>query len=82
MCTELSSETLISKWPHVQMKQYFMSKGKDSKTTVYISVDFYSQAKLWLGQEQGLLESMSKIVTASIKRMCVNCVDKLSIVDK
>ena len=23
MCTELSSETLISKWPHVQIKQYF-----------------------------------------------------------
>ena len=64
------------------MKQHFMSKGKDSKTTLYISVDFYYQAKLWLGQEQGLLESMSKIVTATIKRMCVNCVDKLNIVDK
>ena len=24
MCTELSPETLISKWPRVQMKQYFM----------------------------------------------------------
>ena len=24
MCTELSPETLISKWPHVQIKQYFM----------------------------------------------------------
>ena len=23
MCTDLSSETLISKWPHIQIKQYF-----------------------------------------------------------
>ena len=36
------------------------SKEKDSKTTLFISDDFYHQAKLWLAQEEGLFESMSK----------------------
>ena len=35
------------------------SKGKDNKTTLFISDDFYYQAKLWLGQEEGSFESMS-----------------------
>ena len=70
MCTELRSKTLISNWPHAQMKQYFIrnysvdtlktsSKGKKSNTTLFISDDFYNQAKLWPGQE-GSFESISK----------------------
>lgn len=34
------------------------SKGKDSKTTLFISDDFYHQAKLWLAQEEGSFESV------------------------
>ena len=37
------------------------SKGKDSKTTLFISDDFYHQAKLWLAQEEGLFESKRDI---------------------
>ena len=44
------------------------SKGKDNKTTLFISDDFYYQAKLWLGQEEGQFESMSKKDIATIKR--------------
>ena len=36
------------------------SKGKDNKTTLFISDDFYYQAKFWLGQEEGSFKSMSK----------------------
>ena len=36
------------------------SKGKDNKTTLFISDDLYYQAKCWLGQGEGLFESMSK----------------------
>ena len=43
------------------------SKGKDSKTT-FISDDFYHQAKLWLAQEEGSFESISKRDIATIKR--------------
>ena len=44
------------------------SKEKDSKTTLFISDDFYHQAKLWLAQEEGSFESMSKRDIATIKR--------------
>ena len=44
------------------------SKGKDSKTTLFISDDFYHQAKLWLAQEEGSFESISKRDIATIKR--------------
>ena len=36
------------------------SNGKDNKTILFISDDFYYQAKFWLGQEEGSFESMSK----------------------
>ena len=35
------------------------SKGKESKTTLFISDDFYDNAKIWLGQDEGSLESVS-----------------------
>ena len=44
------------------------SKGKDNKTTLFISDDFYHQAKLWLGQEEGSFESMSKKGIPTIKQ--------------
>ena len=44
------------------------SKGKDNKTTLSISDDLYYQAKCWLGQEEGLFESMSKKDIATIKQ--------------
>lgn len=44
------------------------SKGKDSKTTLFISDDFYDQAKLLLDQDEGLFESMSKKDFATTKR--------------
>ena len=44
------------------------SKGQDSKTTLFISDDFYHQAKLWLAQEEGSFESISKRDIATIKR--------------
>ena len=55
---------------HIWIKQYFKtsSKGKDSKTTLFISDDFYDQAKLWLGQDEGSFASMSKKDIATIKR--------------
>ena len=44
------------------------SKGKESKPTLFISDDFYDNAKIWLGQDEGLLESMSKKDIATVKR--------------
>ena len=44
------------------------SKGKDSKTTLFIYDDFYDQAKLWLGHDEGSFESMSRKDIATIKR--------------
>ena len=44
------------------------SQGIDSKTTLFISDDFYYQAKRWLGQEEGSFESMSKKDIATIKQ--------------
>ena len=44
------------------------SKGKDNKTTLFISDDFYYQAKIWLGQEEGSFKSMSK---KDISRNCL-----------
>ena len=46
------------------------SKGKDNKTTLFISDDFYYQTKFWLGQEEGSFKSMSKkdIATSKQKR--------------
>ena len=44
------------------------SKGKDNKTTLFISDDFYYQAKLWLGQEEGSFETMSKQDIATSKQ--------------
>ena len=35
---------------------------------MFISDDFYDQAKLWLGQREGLLESMLKKDNATIKQ--------------
>ena len=43
-------------------------KGKESKTTLFISDDFYDNANNWLGQDEGLFESMSKKDIATIKR--------------
>ena len=72
MCTKLHSKTLISNWPHPQMKQYFMrnysvdalktsSKGKKVKQhCLFLMTSIHDQAKLWLGQEEGLFESISK----------------------
>ena len=65
----------ISTWPHAQMKQFYKkldalkasSKGKESKTTLFISDDFYDNAKIWLGQDEGLLESMSRKDIATVK---------------
>ena len=45
-----------------------LSKVKESKTTLFISNDFYDQAKIWLGQDEGSFESMSKKDIATIKR--------------
>lgn len=44
------------------------SKGKESKTTLFISDDVYDQAKLWLDQEEGSFESISKIATIKRKQ--------------
>ena len=44
------------------------SKEKDSKTILFISEDFYHQAKLWLAQEEGSFESMSKRDIAKKKK--------------
>ena len=44
------------------------SKGKDNKTTLFISDDFYYQGKLWLGQEEDLFKSMSRKDIATIKQ--------------
>ena len=44
------------------------SKGKESKTTSFISDDFYDNAKIWLGQDKGSLKSMSKKDIATVKR--------------
>ena len=44
------------------------SKGKDNKTTLFISDDFYYQAKIWLGQEEGSFKSMSKKDIATSKQ--------------
>ena len=44
------------------------SKGKDNKTTLFISDDCYYQAKFWLGQEEGSFKSMSKKDIATIKQ--------------
>ena len=44
------------------------SKGKDNKTTLFISDDFYYQAKFWLGQEEGSFKSMSKKDIATSKQ--------------
>ena len=43
-------------------------KGKESKTTLFISDDFYDNAKIWLGQDEGSFESMSKKDIATVKR--------------
>ena len=43
-------------------------KGKESKTTLFISDDFYDNAKIWLGQDEGLFESMSNKDIATVKR--------------
>ena len=44
------------------------SKGKESKTTLFIADEFYHNAKLWLGQCEGSFESMSKNDIATVKR--------------
>ena len=44
------------------------SKGKDNKTTLFISDDFYYQTKFWLGQEEGSFKSMSKKDIATSKQ--------------
>lgn len=44
------------------------SKGNEIKTTLFISDDVYDQAKLWLGQEEGSFESISKIATIKRKQ--------------
>lgn len=44
------------------------SKGKESKTTLFICDDFYDNAKIWLGQDKGSLESTSKKDIATVKR--------------
>lgn len=44
------------------------SKGKESKTTLFICDDFYDNVKIWLGQDKGSLESTSKKDIATVKR--------------
>ena len=44
------------------------SKGKESQTTLFISDNVYDNAKIWLRQDEGSFESMSKIGVASVKR--------------
>ena len=44
------------------------SKGKQSQTTLFISDNFYDNAKIWLRQDEGSFESMSKKDIATLKR--------------
>ena len=44
------------------------SKGKESKTILLISDDFYNNAKIWLGQDKGSFEAMSNKDIATVKR--------------
>ena len=44
------------------------SKGKESQTTLFISDNFYDNAKIWLRQDEGSFESMSKKDITTVKR--------------
>ena len=44
------------------------SKGKESQTTLFISDNFYDNAKIWLRQDEGSFECMSKNDIATAKR--------------
>ena len=73
---DFCSQTLISKWPRADETVFYeklyalkaWSKGKESQTTLFISNNFYDNAKIWLRQDEGSFESMSKKDIATVKR--------------